>query len=125
MLLGAQRTFLPLLCSLESCHPFGFHSKKLFPDPRTNCSQKLCSLSGGNCSPDLARILPSTLREQIHFMCRDPGSSFTWGWDIAPGSFQKAPNCPEVSVLFCFLINLFYLFIFGCIWSSLLRVGFL
>lgn len=74
-----QRTFLPLLCSLESCHPFGFHSNSLLPDPRTNCSHKFCSLSRGNCSLDIARILPCPFKEQLLFMCRVPSSHFAQG----------------------------------------------
>lgn len=75
----AQRTFLPLLRSLESCHTFGLRSNRLLPDPRTRCSQKFCSLSGGSRSRDLARILPTPFKEQLLFMCRDPGSPFTQG----------------------------------------------
>lgn len=82
----------------------------LFPDPRTNCSQKLCSLLGGNCSSVLARILPSPFREQVLFMCSDPGSSFTCRWDTTPSSFQKALNCPRVSILFSPLSRLCLIF---------------
>lgn len=100
----AQRTFLPLLRSLESCHPFGFHSNRLLPDPGTNCSQKFCSLSGGNCSPDLARILPFPFKEQLLFLCRDPGSPFTQGHPLV---LSRKTDCPRVSVLFLPLSGLY------------------
>ena len=34
-------------------------------------------------------------------------------------------TAPAHFVLFCFVFNLFYLFIFGCVGSSFLRTGFL
>lgn len=92
----AQRTFLPLLRSLGKLPSIRVSLKQLLPDPRTNCSQKFCSLSGGNCSPDLARILPSPFKEQLLFLCGDPGSPFTQGHPF----FLERLDCPRVSVLF-------------------------
>ena len=87
------------------------------------CKQSTSGEENSMCKgPEVAGSWVCEILQVTREGCRGEGGG---AWTVGPGPAHQR-SCPLAFFFFFFLMNLFiYLFIFGCIGSSLLHTGFL